>query len=43
MFEATLEIATPISLVEADIWNLEVDTGRLHKVTGCSAELHCGN
>lgn len=41
MFEATLEIATLISLVQPDIWNLEADTGRLHKVTGCSGEQHC--
>lgn len=43
MFEATLKIATLISSVQPDIWNLEADTGRLHKVTGCSGELHCGN
>lgn len=43
MLEATLEMATLIYSVQPDIWNLEADTGRLHKVTGCSGELHCGN
>lgn len=41
MFEATPKIATLISWVQPDIWNLEADTGRPHKVTGRSGQLHC--